>query len=170
MTHVMIPKTIKQTTVADDQGYETPPYSRPRRNIIVPPTIVMVPIQSTALRPARRGVVGVSMSRKKKRIMKARPSKGTGDELAAKRQKTDRHLLTVDVEAPAPADFLREDAPQKRANGAGKTPNPTDHTEIFSTFTLTEEIADADIGEDDKAATSNTLDYSSCNQHLDACA
>lgn len=44
---------------------------------MVPQTIVREPSQSIALSPARRGVLGVSMSRKTRMIMNARPSKGT---------------------------------------------------------------------------------------------
>ena len=43
----------------------------------VPPTMVREPSQSIARRPARRGVFGVSMSRRKRINTKARPSKGT---------------------------------------------------------------------------------------------
>lgn len=74
---VRIPNTIRQTTVAEFQGWLTPPYSRPRRNIIVPPTTVILPIQSMALKPAKSGVFGVSMSRKKEIMINARPSNGT---------------------------------------------------------------------------------------------
>ena len=74
---VMTPNIRRESTVAEVQGKETPPYSRPRRNIIVPPVIVMTPIQSMALRPARMGVLGVSMSRRKRMMTKARASNGT---------------------------------------------------------------------------------------------
>lgn len=72
------PKTIRQITFAEDQGALTPPYSRPKRNISVPPMIRRAPDQSIAFRPARRGVLGVSMSRNTERIMNARPSQGLG--------------------------------------------------------------------------------------------
>ncbi len=42
----------------------------------VPPVMVMTPTQSMALRPARMGVLGVSMSRKRRMMRKARASKG----------------------------------------------------------------------------------------------
>ncbi len=45
--------------------------------MIVPPTISTDPSQSIAFKPAKRGVFGVSMSRKKSMMMNARPSKGT---------------------------------------------------------------------------------------------
>lgn len=45
--------------------------------MMVPATIVIEPSQSIALRPARRSVLGVSMSRKNIMIAKAIPSKGT---------------------------------------------------------------------------------------------
>lgn len=45
--------------------------------MIVPPTIVREPSQSMARRPASRGVFGVSMSKRKRIITKANPSKGT---------------------------------------------------------------------------------------------
>ena len=70
------PKTMRQITFAEAQGLLTPPYSRPKRNIKVPPTMRREPDQSMAFRPARRGVLGVSMSRNMKMIMKARPSQG----------------------------------------------------------------------------------------------
>ena len=76
-TMVTTPKIRRQRTVAEDQGKETPPYSRPKRNITVPPVMVMTPIQSMALRPARMGVLGVSMSRKKRMMTKASASNGT---------------------------------------------------------------------------------------------
>ena len=64
-------------TVAEAQEKDTPPNSRPSRNITVPPAMVSEPSQSMALRPATMGVVGVSMSRKKKSTMNASPSQGT---------------------------------------------------------------------------------------------
>ena len=45
--------------------------------MIVPPTTVIEPSQSIALRPATRGVLGVSISRRKRIMTKAKPSKGT---------------------------------------------------------------------------------------------
>ena len=77
MPRVTKPNTIRQITVGEDQGYEMPPNPRPSRNITTPPTLVMRPSQSMALRPGIMGVRGVSMSRKKKRIAKAKPSHGT---------------------------------------------------------------------------------------------
>ena len=77
----MIPKTSRQTTVAEDQGKDTPPYSRPRRNITVPPLTSMMPVQSIAFRPSRMGVLGVSISRKNMMMAKAIPSKGTVETL-----------------------------------------------------------------------------------------
>lgn len=44
---------------------------------MVPATIVIDPSQSIALRPARRSVFGVSISRKNMMIAKAIPSNGT---------------------------------------------------------------------------------------------
>ena len=76
-TIVMTPNTSRQTTVAEDQGKDTPPYSRPRRNMTVPPVISMTPSQSMAFKPSRIGVFGVSMSRKTMMMAKAMPSKGT---------------------------------------------------------------------------------------------
>ena len=81
-TMVMTPNTSRQTTVAEDQGKDTPPYSRPRRNMTVPPVMSMTPIQSMAFKPSRIGVLGVSMSRKTKIMAKAIPSKGTGKKSA----------------------------------------------------------------------------------------
>lgn len=49
---------------------------------MVPVTMVSDPSQSMALRPARRGVLGVSMSRYRRIMIKARPSKGTGRRLS----------------------------------------------------------------------------------------
>ncbi len=74
---VMTPNKIRHTTVAEDHGKLTPPYSRPRRSIIVPPVIVMTPTQSIAFRPAPIGVLGVSISSRKRIMTKASASKGT---------------------------------------------------------------------------------------------
>ena len=76
-TRVTRPNTRRQTTVAEDQGNDTPPYSRPRRNITVPPVTSMTPSQSMAFRPSMMGVFGVSMSRKIMMMAKAIASKGT---------------------------------------------------------------------------------------------
>ena len=76
-TMVITPNTSRQTTVAEDQGKDTPPYSRPRRNITVPPVISITPSQSMAFRPSRMGVLGVSMSRKTMMMAKAMLSNGT---------------------------------------------------------------------------------------------
>ena len=73
----MTPNTSRQTTVAEDQGKDTPPYSRPRRNMTVPPVINITPSQSMAFRPSRMGVLGVSMSRKTMMMAKAILSNGT---------------------------------------------------------------------------------------------
>lgn len=75
--NVASPNTMRQMTMGEPQGYVTPPYSRPRRNIMVPPTIVMHPSQSIAFNPAKSGVFGVSMSRKKMMMAKAMASIGT---------------------------------------------------------------------------------------------
>lgn len=56
---VTAPKMIKHSTMAEVQGCEIPPYSRPRRSIIVPETIVKEPSQSTAFNPLAIGVFGV---------------------------------------------------------------------------------------------------------------
>lgn len=71
------PNTMRHTTMGESQGYVTPPYSRPRRNIIVPPTTVTHPSQSIAFKPAKSGVFGVSMSRKIMMMAKAMASIGT---------------------------------------------------------------------------------------------
>ena len=76
-TIVMTPNTSRQTTVAEDQGKDTPPYSRPRRNMTVPPVMSMTPSQSMAFKPSRIAVFGVSISRKTMMMPKAMPSKGT---------------------------------------------------------------------------------------------
>jgi hypothetical protein len=73
---VNAPKIMRQRTRALSQGAVTPPYWRPKRNMRVPPTTVREPIQSIALRPAQMGVRGVLMSRKKRMMKKARPSRG----------------------------------------------------------------------------------------------
>ena len=62
-TIVMTPNTSRQMTIAEDQGKDTPPYSRPRRNMTVPPVTSRTPSQSIAFRPSSMGVFGVSMSR-----------------------------------------------------------------------------------------------------------
>lgn len=54
--------------------------------MIVPPTMVIDPSQSIALRPASKGVLGASMSRKNTMITKASPSNGT-----ARRMSISRH-------------------------------------------------------------------------------
>lgn len=71
------PNTIRQMTMGESQGYVIPPYSRPRRNIMVPPTTVKQPSQSIAFKPAKSGVFGVSMSRKTMMMAKAMASIGT---------------------------------------------------------------------------------------------
>jgi hypothetical protein len=76
-TPVKIPKMIKQITIAAAQGYDTPPNWRPRRSIMVPPTTVTEPDQSMAFRPSSIGVLGVLISRKTRRMMKANASIGT---------------------------------------------------------------------------------------------
>lgn len=58
--------------------------------MIVPQEMVMDPIQSMALRPARRGVLGVSMSRYMRMMTKASPSKGTEHERSDESQVTYR--------------------------------------------------------------------------------
>lgn len=70
------PKMMRHRTVAESQGCVMPPYSSPSSNMVTPATMVTEPSQSTALRPWRRGVLGVVTLRKKKRIRKATPSKG----------------------------------------------------------------------------------------------
>lgn len=81
-TMVTTPNTSRQTTVAEDQGRDAPPYSRPRRNMTVPPVMSITPSQSIAFRPSRIGVFGVSISRKTIMMAKAMPSKGT-EEISA---------------------------------------------------------------------------------------
>jgi len=76
MRNEMNPKMSKQMIVADFQGYSTPPSSRPKRIIRVPPMTKNAPAQSIAFKPAMRGVFGVFRSRKKKMIIKASPSRG----------------------------------------------------------------------------------------------
>lgn len=71
------PNTMRQMTIGESQGYVTPPYSRPRRNITVPPTTVKHPSQSIAFKPAKSGVLGVSMSRNSMMMAKAMASIGT---------------------------------------------------------------------------------------------
>ena len=72
-----IPKTMRQITFAEPHGSMTPPNSRPRRSMSVPPTIVRDPVQSTALRPSQTGVFGLSRCRKIHRRMKTVPVIGT---------------------------------------------------------------------------------------------
>lgn len=74
---VTSPNTMRQMTMGESQGYVTPPYSRPRRNITVPPTTVKHPSQSIAFKPAKSGVLGVSMSRNSMMMAKAMASIGT---------------------------------------------------------------------------------------------
>lgn len=74
---VTTPNTIRHTTVAEDHGKLTPPYSSPSSNIIVPLVIVMTPTQSIAFKPAPIGVFGVSISRRKSIMTKASASNGT---------------------------------------------------------------------------------------------
>jgi hypothetical protein len=75
---VKLPKARRQITVTEDQGKVVPPNWRPNRNIVVALTMRMLPSQSTALRPARRGVLGVSSLRVEKIEMKAMAVRGTG--------------------------------------------------------------------------------------------
>lgn len=92
----MTPNTSRQTTVAEDQGKDTPPYSRPRRNMTVPPVTSMTPSQSMAFRPSRMGVFGVSMSRKTIMMAKAIPSKGTEETSAGFETRDQRRVMTHD--------------------------------------------------------------------------
>lgn len=75
-TQTATPKMMRHRTSAESQGALTPPYCMPKRNMSVPPTMVSEPSQSMALRPSRMGVRGVLTSRKKRRMKKARPSRG----------------------------------------------------------------------------------------------
>lgn len=93
-TMVTTPNTSRQTTVAEDQGKDTPPYSRPRRNMTVPPVTSMTPSQSMAFKPSRMGVFGVSMSRKMTMMAKAIPSKGTEETLAGSEPRDGRQMVT----------------------------------------------------------------------------
>ena len=95
-TIVMTPNTSRQTTVAEDQGKDTPPYSRPRRNMTVPPVTSMTPSQSMAFRPSRMGVFGVSMSRKTIMMAKAIASKGTEVTSAEFETRDQRRVMTHD--------------------------------------------------------------------------
>lgn len=95
-TRVMIPKTSRQRTVAEDQGKDTPPYSRPRRNITVPPVTSMMPVQSMAFRPSRIRVLGVSISRKNRMMAKAIASKGTMETSAIFKARNERQTVTHD--------------------------------------------------------------------------
>ena len=76
---VATPKTIRQTTVTELQGYVSPPYPNPSKNMTVAPTIVMVPSQSIATKPSIRGVFGVSTLSKKTINVAARPAIGTAN-------------------------------------------------------------------------------------------
>lgn len=71
------PKIIKQRTVGEVQGYVTPPNSRPKSTMSVPPTMVREPAQSTALRPSQTGVLGLWRCRKKESAMITVPVIGT---------------------------------------------------------------------------------------------
>ncbi len=76
----------------------------------VPPTIVIEPSQSMALRPASIGVLGVSMSRKNMIMKNAIPSNGTLKLMLAVvvvLQTSECGALTIDVETPAPRNLLR---------------------------------------------------------------
>ena len=101
------PKKIRQITVAERQGCDTPPYSRPSKNITVPLEIVTTPVQSIALSPAIIGVLGISISRRKRIMAKARPSKGTIEVSLSNGMFQACH--TVDVETPSPGDLLCKD-------------------------------------------------------------
>lgn len=93
-TMVTTPNTSRQTTVAEDQGKDTPPYSRPRRNITVPPVMSITPSQSMAFRPSSMGVLGVSMSRKTMMMAKAIPSKGTEKTSARSKVRDQEQIAT----------------------------------------------------------------------------
>jgi len=73
----MTPKTIRQMTVAESQGNDTPPNCRPNRTMSVPPTMVRLPVQSTAFRPSQTGVFGLSRCKKKKSRIVTVPVIGT---------------------------------------------------------------------------------------------
>lgn len=74
---VTAPKIMRQITVGDFQGNDTPPNSRPKRNISVPPMTTMVPSQSIVRRPAMSGVLGVSILSQMRRVARATPPNGT---------------------------------------------------------------------------------------------
>jgi hypothetical protein len=76
-----MPNTIKHRTIAELQGWTTPPNSRPRRSITVDPTMVREPSQSTAFKPAQIGVLGVSSFKRRKIKIKTVPMIGTEDEI-----------------------------------------------------------------------------------------
>ena len=96
------PKIIKQMTVAESQGKVTPPNSKPRRNMTVPPTIRSEPSQSIALRPSRIGVLGVCMSRKSIKMIKATPSHGTDGGLVVGPKMAEGKQRTINVKTPSP--------------------------------------------------------------------
>jgi hypothetical protein len=71
------PKTSKQMTLTEFHGKITPPNSSPNKRVSVTPTIVTLPIQSTALSPANIGVDGESKCKNKDKNIKARAEQGT---------------------------------------------------------------------------------------------
>ena len=82
MMAIRIPNTMRQITMADFQGWTTPPNSSPRRSTTVEPTMLREPSQSTALRPAQIGLLGVSSLRKRKIRTKTVPVIGTGGDFS----------------------------------------------------------------------------------------
>lgn len=125
---VKAPMMIKQSTRAESHGAETPPYCRPNNSMRVPPTTSKDPIQSMAFSPCKIGVRGVLISRKKRRMKKASPSKGKLRAQLAFFHNLTCSLHLLDVEAPPPRDILGESSTDDGTDTGSDSPDTTNHT------------------------------------------
>ena len=156
----------------------------------VPPTTVSDPSQSMAFNPAMMGVVGVLMSRKRNKMMKAIPSTGTRivQLTSTKCILSSERGHTIDVEAPTPRDKLSKDSAKNWPESACNGPNHTNHSKVNAStpdfgsaaiFSMATEfvfcediphakkITDANVHQNNQSTASNSLKHSPAQEHLD---
>jgi len=93
--NVITLKSSRHTTVAELHGYTKPPNCRPSRSMTVAPATVTEPSQSIARIPLRNGVLGVWMSRNRKRTKAAMPSVGTSRTVSTSIASTPQDLQLI---------------------------------------------------------------------------
>lgn len=103
-----------------------PPNSRPKRNIRVPPTMRKVPAQSMLRRPAKNGVLGDSMDRKKNRMRNENPPMGTVGLVSFELQRFGGGGHTVQVEAPSPGNASGKGTTDDRSKCTSNGPSSTE--------------------------------------------